>query len=868
MTETNYPLLVFPEPAHAERAKRHGGAGKSKVPDVASQTRRLALQFQRLQEAMDKQRIALQGNPIGLQPEQILILETVGSIQDFIRAVEKISGLEWLDEYELDDIVPDHGFEDKTNPDKELKGQLFVVMTDQQALSQLRSLFEGWQRNPDAKFQRGLAPLKKVFQHLYTIRPWDIEDRIRETGILEDWRFRLEHMPEDVPFEVELWFRRSPIRRQMAETRLRSIIESHRGTVVQQCVIPEINYHGILGRMPRAQAQMIMEDQTAFRDIGLLRCEDIMHIRPVGQCGFRSSGDTETEQHSDDELASLLARSEPAVGSPVVALLDGMPLTRHRLLDNRITVDDPDGYETAYQAHERIHGTMMASLICHGDLNQQGNAVETPLYVRPILKPQSGIEDHVDEVLPEDILPVDLVHRSVRRMFAYENGEPPVAPDVRVINLSVCDRSRPLFREMSPWARLLDWLSWKHKILFIVSAGNHLHDLELEVPRHSLSELSPTEWEQAVIRALVTDARNRRLLSPAETINGLTVGASHDDASPLPPVARLTDPFVHPNLPSVFSAHGPGYRGAMKPEIYLPGGRQFVRERPDTTHPNTILETPQFVSPPGQRVATPGTAGQLSQTQYTRGTSNAAALASRGANALFHLIGELRDQSGNQVPAEYNVMLIKALLVHSADWEDTKEQYTNALRTPDNSRMLKDYLGRFLGYGSANLAKVMTCTEQRITVLGFGELDDGEGAVFRLPLPPSLLAESVTRRLTITLAWLSPTKVTRQNYRVAHLWFDPKSELAPERRFADHRAVQRGTVQHEVLEGDKAMAFEDGDAVEIKVNCRADAGNIPAPISYGLAVTLEVAESIALPIYEEVRDRLAVRVPVQEVGVA
>ena len=83
---------------------------------------------------------------------------------------------------------------------------------------------------------------------------------------------------------------------------------------------------------------------------------------------------------------------------------------------------------------------------------------------------------------------------------------------------------------------------------------------------------------------------------------------------------------------------------------------------------------------------------------------------------------------------------------------------------------------------------------------------------------------------------------------------------------ADHRAVQRGTVQHEVLEGAKAVDFQDGDTIAIKVSCRADAGDIPEPIRYSLAVTLEVAEGIDIPIYQEVRDRLRVPVPVQSGG--
>jgi hypothetical protein len=64
-----------------------------------------------------------------------------------------------------------------------------------------------------------------------------------------------------------------------------------------------------------------------------------------------------------------------------------------------------------------------------------------------------------------------------------------------------------------------------------------------------------------------------------------------------------------------------------------------------------------------------------------------------------------------------------------------------------------------------------------------------------------------------------------------------------------------------VLESEKAVDFQEGDTITIKVNCRADAGDIPEPIRYALAVTLEVAEGIDIPIYQEVRDRLRVRVP-------
>lgn len=811
---------------------------------------------------MDERRLAPQTNALGLLPEQVLVVETVGSIQNFIRAIDKVPGLEWLGEYEIDDIAPDS--------DKLLRGQLFLVMTDQQALHQLQSLFKRWQRAPGAAFDRGLAPLKRAFEHIHTIRPWSIEDRIRETGILEDWRERLQHDEGAVPFEAEFWFRSSAERHGQAESHLHSMVDSLEGEVIQQCVIPDVAYHAILGRLPHARVQAIVADPDAFRGIRLLQCEDIMHVRSVGQCAIGVPYDDEAEPLTDDDPAGEVQRPNRSDSAPVVALFDGMPLTGHRRLDNRLRVDDPDGYETAYQAHERVHGTGMASLICHGDLDQRGDAAEEPLYARPILQPRRGYDGQFTEAIPQNVLPVDLVHRAVRRLFEAENGEPPAAPSVRFVNLSVGDPVRPLVREMSAWARLLDWLAWKYGILFIVSAGNHSQDIKLETPRRDLGKLSPDEREQAVIKAVAADTRNRRLLSPAETVNGLTVGALHQDASsPSPPTsANLIDPFVRSGMPNVASAHGPGYRRAIKPDILLPGGRQLLAERLGTTHSKGTLQIREFTSPPGQRVATPGDTGRLDETRYSSGTSNAAAVASRGAGLLYRLIGQLRQQPDTPVPPEYDVVLTKALLAHGAGWTDARPAYEAALRNDRNSRTFREYLGRFLGYGSADLVKVMSCTEQRVTVLGFGELDDGKGANFSFPLPPSLSAVNERRRLTITLAWLSPVNSSRQSYRVAHLWFDPKNKLAPGRRFADHRAAQRGTLQHEVLEGRKAEDFKDGDSIAIKVNCRADAGDMSGPIPYGLAVSLEVMEGVTprpipVPIYREVRDRLAVRVPIQ-----
>ena len=373
MAETIYPLLVFPRPIPAERAKRGGGPNKINLPRPSDQARRLTPQFQRLQEALDRQSFVLRDNPLGLQPEQVLVLETIGSIDNFANVVRYVPGLEWLGESELHDIRPAHGFEDSKNADKDLRGQLFLVMSDQAALRQLRNLFNQWKNDPDMTFRRGLAPLKAAFLHLREIRPWGPEDRISETGIMEDLEARLQDGQEVIPFEVELWYRHDAQQREKAVSHLRALIASMDGEITQQCALHDIAYHAILGQAPRDHVLGFVRRRDAPEDIELLSFDGIKHLRPVGQCTvgpFDSSTET-------DALPEAPIPGGPS-GDPLVALLDGMPLARHKRLEDWVDIDDPDGYEGSYLARERVHGTSMASLICHGGPGRRARADRTP----------------------------------------------------------------------------------------------------------------------------------------------------------------------------------------------------------------------------------------------------------------------------------------------------------------------------------------------------------------------------------------------------------------------------------------------------------------------------------------------------------
>ena len=68
--------------------------------------------------------------------------------------------------------------------------------------------------------------------------------------------------------------------------------------------------------------------------------------------------------------------------------------------------------------------------------------------------------------------------------------------------------------------------------------------------------------------------------------------------------------------------------------------------------------------------------------------------------------------------------------------------------------------------------------------------------------------------------------------------------------------VRRRGVQHDVLEGDSAVAITDGDTMSLQVNCRAHADEgLNAPVPYAVLVSLETAPIAGVSVYEQVAPR-------------
>lgn len=846
------PLLIFPQPDRSPRLNAFGGPSRIHFPGHRAQAARLGPKFQALQDAFEAERAQLRLDP-GREPERVLVLETVGQIDDFVKAVRRTPGMEWLGEWEQEAIEADEYFYVEDHPERTLGAKLYLIMSNQQAMEQLVRLWDHYRRDPRRKVDLGLNKWRNVFAQLRDIRFWDERDRV-SPGLIQFWSEQLENNRDQLYFKAELWFSVREEKRIADQAAVTELLREQGGRVLAQAVIPQIAFHAIAGQVPAGSARRIIERAN----VRLVRCNQIMFFRPLGQSAIHLP---------DDRPASGLERPMPARPErrePVIALLDGLPLVNHQLLEGRITLDDPDGWSEGYQATERIHGTLMSSLIAHGDLEANESPLPTPIYARPILRPdRNNWRGEPVEMIPEQIIPEDILHRAVLRIFS---GEAPAAPSVKVITFAIGDPLELFDRTPSPLARLVDWLSWEYKVLFLISAGNHTGEIELDVPRGQLRHLAAREVERATLLALESDGINRRLLSPAEAINALTIGATHSDSSVLGPMANRINPYISADLPSPISAIGLGYRRAVKPDILLPGGRQLYTERLGNAHQNERLQVLRATTrPPGQRAAAPGGAGDVLATRYYCGTSNATALAARRSAQLYEVLQALRGEPGGvALDNRYNAVLLKGMLVHGSSWEGPIGVMQPIFQNLPNRPSFREYIPRFLGFGLCRHERVISCSDQRATLLGCGELVEGEGHVYRVPLPPSLSGNRAWRRLTITLSWFTPVDALDRLYRRAALWFvPPQNDLLVQRCQVESKMTQRGTVQHEVLEGDQATAFVDGQMLRVQVNCRAQTGRLEELIPYSLVVTLEVAPETAIPIYEEIRNRLRVGVQVQ-----
>lgn len=771
----------------------------------------------------------MRADPAALAPERLLVFEVRGSISAFAAAIQRVPGLELVDEEEL------AGDEDKAPV-------AYLLMPDAAALTQLVSLWRRWSAD---QLRWGEGPWKDVFSLLRDIRPWGPQDRVQPTdyAILEDEIF--ERRDDDlVTLEIELVFRTADRLAAEGEEEVRAAVAARGGRVISAARLRDIAYHALLVHLPVRAVREILARGLE----GLSGLDPVMHIRP-------QSVASSIEVDDAGAAGDVVIAGE--LGTPIAALIDGVPMAAHPLLGGHMVLDDPFDLVPGTPVHDRIHGTAMASLIIHGDRNEVGEPLPRRLHVVPVLGE--------DDAFPSQRLIIDLIYQAVLRM---RDGAEATAPGVLVVNLSLGNPRRPFQGNLSPWARLLDRLAYRFGILFIVSAGNVLDAFGMPAfpDQVAFEDAEPADRSAGTLRALGGLLADRRLFSPSETVNGITVGACNDDAVSEQDrrLARANiDPFPGLRAANPSSALGPGFAKSVKPDILMPGGREHLRLARTDGH--------LFVRPAasgraaGLKVAAPPVGGIESAEAFTGGSSAAAALATRTCHRIHDAL-EAAYPDFAALSHRHRAVLLKALLVHPARWPTEKAELIRSIIGPvgGHHSHIKDNIRRFLGFGYVDSEDAVACAEDRATFWATGELHRDRVAAVSVPVPDVMNGEARPHSLSATLAWFTPVAPGRKTYRSVRLQIRKPDGLerltvTPLSGQPDANQTNRGTVYSRCWEGDHPPVVADDGAVQLVVQRDPDAGPpIDEPVPFGLAVTISMPGLVGL--YEEVRQRLGLAV--------
>lgn len=759
------------------------------------------------------------------------MFEVRGSVKSFINTIRYVPGLELIDEEELE------GDEQDKAP------ALYLLVPDAQALRNILSLWQRW--NQGEELERNFTPWRDVFATLRDIRPWGPQDRIQteERDIIAE---EIASMTDNerIRLEIELVFRAGDARASELETDLSTAIAAVEGRVITRCRIADIGYHAILAELPVSSVRSIIELSQA----SIAGFDPVMHIRPQSMATVIEVGEAEDT-----------VPEEPLVidRSPILALLDGVPVSQHPLLAGALVVEDQFGLEPFTLVANRHHGTAMASLILYGDRNKAEQRLGRRIYLVPVL----GADDR----FPDDRLIIDMIYQAV---LAMREGDEPSAPDILIVNLSLGNTRKPFQGQMSAWARLIDRLSYRFGILFVVSAGNHTAPFEVTGFANFSQFESSTDAQKAhgALSALGQLIADRRLLSPSESVNGVTVGAANVDAvSPADrrPASVSVDPFPNLTTSNPSSALGPGFANSIKPDILMPGAKEYISFVASGTTLSIRPSGPARAH--GLKVAAPPRNGSDRVEHFTNGTSAAAALASRTCHQIHDALETAYGDAFISLTHGQRATLLKALLVHTASWpQAASELIQQVLGPPDNRQHVrqKDNIRRFLGYGLADPDAAIACAADRATFWASGTLPLDQAVTVHVPIPNCINGQAKLHALYATLAWFTPVLPRRRSYRAVRLTLIESDQLSSLRVDAtktqpDQNQGRRGTVFSRHWEGKRAPVIGENHVVALTIQREPDQGSvIDEPIPFALAVTLSMPG--VTQIYEEVRARLAI----------
>ncbi|GHU53806.1 serine protease [Clostridia bacterium] len=476
--------------------------------------------------------------------------------------------------------------------------------------------------------------------------------------------------------------------------------------------------------------------------------------------------------------------------APIACVLDSGVYSGHKLLSSLIAAENDFDVTENTTTDLNGHGTGIAGIVAYGDFTDfdRENKIFTPL-----VKICNGKVMHNDDrrnpAYSVDERPEIIIEKAVRYFYDTYN--------CRIFNLSSGDTDRVYDggRQM-PWAYSLDLLQKELDIVIVVSAGNVSYP---EIPDVG----TRSELCEKIRDNLLTP--KHRLLDPATTALGITVGAITRYAAPESPSSSGTAPVSvgNENYPSVFTRTGFGVNKAVKPEFADYGGNFCLTQMPrGNNHTRWQPNNKALLEPTLNNTTEKAFKGYV-------GTNFA-------APHVTHITARIEKSLEKQMGHRPSANLIRAVLANSAKY--TQEEWLEGSNEPNftgEKRKIQEWKMRLSGYGKVDDSTISS-TFNNITLFAEDELTLRDLDLYKIPIPPEFLTVKANKRITISFAYNPPIRLSRQAYISNSLHFevfkdtDEEELLKYKAKSAEHKDEEADEIMKKYTEKHSAQKFTPG----------------------------------------------------------
>lgn len=453
------------------------------------------------------------------------------------------------------------------------------------------------------------------------------------------------------------------------------------------------------------------------------RITEVAALDAIARMDVLPTPSLSTPMLHDVSIDQLPDVSVPDPQTAVVGLVDSGVASGHPLIGPAVLASDPIGTNIDEDQDEHGHGTMVASLLLHGDIEA---AITRDQPLRPSCRIVSArVLDANCDFPAEDLWERDLQDAI---LWCADHG-------ARVINLSIGDSRAPFSppRQMSA-AAVVDELARRLGLVIVVAAGNSR-------PADYLAEINDSAVN-GYPKALLED-EGTGLLDPGTSLLSLTAGGLTDAAASGAFSSHETlrrAPMGSPGWPSPITRKGPGPGHAIKPELVENAGTLGFEDK-------TLVSNDAELGIVGARAH----AGRL--LNWDVGTSYAAPVVSRVAATV-----------AARFP-EFTAEMIRALVLVSAE----RIPFTDNLEGAESAKHEAER--RLLGYGRPSMARASESSSHRALLVADGNIPINGVDIYEIPVPSSFTTSGGKRGLDISLAYSPRTRVRRLDYMASRMEF-------------------------------------------------------------------------------------------------